>query len=54
MSKPKKTAKKKIFGIQKKLLITMVPMFVIAFAATIVLIFVSKIGRAHVRTPVTH
>ncbi|MCI9319560.1 MAG: methyl-accepting chemotaxis protein [Lachnospiraceae bacterium] len=42
MSKPKKTAKKKIFGIQKKLLITMVPMFVIAFAATIVLIFVSS------------
>ena len=42
MSKPKKTAKKKIFGIQKKLLITMVPMFVIAFAATIVLIFVNS------------
>ena len=42
MSKPKKTAKKKIFGIQKKLLFTMVPMFIIAFAATIVLIFFSS------------
>ena len=39
MSKHKKAAKKKIFSIRKKLLITVVPLFVVAFALTAILIF---------------
>jgi len=39
MSKHKKSGNKKVFGIQKKLLITVVPLFVVAFAVTAILIF---------------
>lgn len=42
MSKRKKNGKVKIFGIRKKLLITVVPLFVVAFAVTAVLIFVNS------------
>lgn len=42
MSKHSKNGKKKIFGIRKKLLITVVPLFVVAFAVTAVLIFVNS------------
>jgi len=39
MSKHTKSGKKKIFSIRKKLLLTVVPLFVVAFAVTAVLIF---------------
>lgn len=39
MSKHKKTAKKKIFSIRRKLIFTVVPLFAVAFAVTAVLIF---------------
>ncbi len=42
MSKQKRTGKKKIFGIRKKLLITVVPLFIVAFAVTAVLIFINS------------
>lgn len=42
MSKYIKSGKKKIFGIQKKLLLTIVPLFVVAFAVTAILIFYSS------------
>ncbi|MDE6926843.1 MAG: methyl-accepting chemotaxis protein [Acetatifactor sp.] len=39
MSKHRNSGKKKVFGIRKKLLIIVVPLFVIAFAVTAILIF---------------
>ncbi len=42
MSKHERTGKKKIFGIQKKLLLTVLPLFIIAFAVTGVLIYYSS------------
>ncbi len=42
MAKKKPSSEKKIFGIRKKLLITVVPLFILAFAVTAVLIFYSS------------
>ncbi|MCM1213406.1 MAG: methyl-accepting chemotaxis protein [Lachnospiraceae bacterium] len=42
MSKHKKTDKKKIFGIQKRLLITMVPLLIVAFTVTAILIYANS------------
>lgn len=42
MAKQKQSAQKKIFGIQKKLLFTVIPLFIIAFVVTAVLIFLNS------------
>ena len=42
MIKNRKAGKRKLFGIQKKLLITLVPLFIAAFAVTAILIYFSS------------